>query len=305
MNLCFCCNTNYLMHLNTLMYSILETNRFNYFKFFVINKDIDLFDLNKSLHSSFYSKFKIIDCKISSKIDDVIENLPHQIYGKEIFYRLFIDDFIKEDKILYLDCDMIVRGDLKGLWECDLKDNIVGAVKDCIDGSYLGMPKEKPYFNSGLLLVDLIKWRGNDLKRKTINYILKNLQKLKYPDQDALNYCLMNKWVELDSSYNYQLNIKKNRYHYPSLTEKNEPIIIHFNGGLLNKPWLFESKVKFKSDYWKYRNKTMYRTIFADDFTLKDNLKRFLKNFFKTLLRIPFLKSFLKMFKEFLLKNFF
>ena len=178
MNLCFCCNSNYLKHLNTLIYSILENNKSHYFKFFVINKDINFSNIKKSLKLSFNGQFKLIDCKITKKISDFVDTLPPSFYGKEAFYRLFLDEFIKENKILYLDCDMIVKGDLKGLWEVDIKDNIIGAVKDNIDGSYMGIPKEKGYFNSGLMLVDLKKWRNFELNNKTIDYI--NSHKLKY-----------------------------------------------------------------------------------------------------------------------------
>ena len=71
------------------------------------------------------------------------------------------------------------------------------------------------------------------------------------------------------------MNANDNKKFSVSLNKKNFPIIVHFNGKKLNKPWLFNSTVKFKSDYWKYRNKTIYKRIVADDITYKSFFKIF------------------------------
>ena len=84
------------------------------------------------------------------------------------YATLAIPEIIDADKVLYLDCDLLVRCDLSPLWEIDISEYYVGAVMDTffsgLNGkqqldSRLGLPPGSPYFNAGMLLVNLKKWR--------------------------------------------------------------------------------------------------------------------------------------------------
>ena len=148
-----------------------------------------------------------------------------------IYLRLFIPYFIPEEivKVLYLDVDMIVRRDIRELFETDIESNIVAAVLDpkvkTFDNSWGGvknykeleLPADTHYFNSGLLLMDTRKWRDADITNKTIDCIEKNKEFANYPDQYGLNIVLANQWFELDSRWNHFATID-----FP------DPFLIHF-----------------------------------------------------------------------------
>jgi lipopolysaccharide biosynthesis glycosyltransferase len=170
------------------------------------------------------------------------------------YYRLLVGDLLPQnlDKAIYLDTDMVVTGDLGELWDINLKENYVLAVQDDVelfigmsDGlrNYRerGLPPEEKYFNSGLLVIDLKKWRTDDIGKKVIEYVKQNSQYVRN-DQDGLNAVLAGKWGELHPKWNVMPKV----YEYPSWQESpftpevyNEvyqrPGVIHYTNS--PKPW--------------------------------------------------------------------
>ena len=267
-----------------LIYSIIENNRNSNFRFYILNQDIpesEFLELNKTFNNE--GDIKFINCIINEKINKLLDHLPTtKEYSKEIYYRLFLSDFLDIDRIIYLDCDMIVQSSIKQLWETKLNKYIFGAVRDSlIDGKYLNLKKETKYFNSGMLLINLKKWKEEKIKENCLKFIKKNYTKIKYPDQDGLNYISQGKWLELSNIYNNQLSNN-------ILNKRIKPVIIHFNGG--NKPWKFESLGRYKKKYWYYRNKTKFKSRIADDFSYK----RILKKFYRIILENIILRVFFK-----------
>lgn len=134
-----------------------------------------------------------------------------------IYIRLFVPDFLPPDvrKVLFMDVDIINCRNIRDLWKTDLGEHIVGAVRDpnvqTFDNSWggifnyrdLGFDGGTKYFNSGVLLIDLDKWRAHEITRKTLDYIRRYRKYAKYPDQYGLNISLANKWHELDAGWNH------------------------------------------------------------------------------------------------------
>src|SRR5262249_44225277 len=89
--------------------------------------------------------------------------------------KLFIVELLPPDvhRVLYLDCDIIVRGDVEGLWNYDLYDSVVGAVEDpnMHYKEKLGLLPGQPYFNAGVLLVDLDRWRAGRVGPRALNFL--------------------------------------------------------------------------------------------------------------------------------------
>lgn len=122
---------------------------------------------------------KIYPCEIRIHIakDEIFCGLPKLNNNYLTYFRLFISNFIPQSTriCLYLDTDMLVIKDLRGLFALDLEDNILGAVKDwlevvhyihksrgtkfCIKGGRF----EKFYFNAGLLLINLPQWHKQNI----------------------------------------------------------------------------------------------------------------------------------------------
>lgn len=124
-------------------------------------------------------------------------NLPNQRahLTVETYYRLFISDILPSDidKVLWLDCDIIVAGDLKELWNEGISDSAVGVVPDFENNNVRVMNRLKydaayGYFNAGVLLINLKYWRRENIIPIFTNYISDHYENLYYHDQDVLNY---------------------------------------------------------------------------------------------------------------------
>lgn len=238
-------NDNFAVHLATMLYSLFEN------KLPETIYQIYIIDGNLSKDN----KLKINSLLKNYSTAPIYLNVDKKIYAhskgwghvtREAFYRISIPDLLGRSikKAIYLDSDLIIKGDLQELWVNEqLEHYFLGAVEDPVEFAGIRLPRGYKYFNSGVLLMNLIMWRLENISCKVLEFIKKNPSKIKWWDQDALNAILYNKWFPLDYKWNYQvlrmghLNIK--------------PIIIHFNSHI--KPWNGEPYLK--EEYYYYRNR--------------------------------------------------
>ena len=124
--------------------------------------------------------------------------------SKSAYYRLLLVSILPTDieKVLYLDCDIIVCGDISYLWKIDLENYAVAAISDLkimplngIHSQTLSMSYDLAYFNSGFMLVNLSYWRRYNLERRLLTFLKTHI--VVFHDQDALNYVLKGKWFML------------------------------------------------------------------------------------------------------------
>ena len=199
-----------------------------------------------------------------------------------ILARLLVGKLIPEivERILYLDGDTIVRHDLSELWESDMNGCIIGAcVEPTVDKqrkNKLGL-EHSPYFNSGVLLIDLKRWRENKAGERIIEFYREGQGKLFAPDQDAINGALKGEIYILSPKYNFSntfifypyRTIKKlmegNNFISESAYKdsKKDPYIIHYLGE--ERPWRKGSTHKYKNDYIHYLNKTPWKHTKLED----------------------------------------
>jgi lipopolysaccharide biosynthesis glycosyltransferase len=191
------------------------------------------------------------------------------------YYRLVIPELLPQtfDKAIYLDCDLVVLGDLGKLWERDPCENYVLAtvdtwIPDASKVPYLGLPLDCRYFNAGVLLINLKKWRHDGVTAKCLDYLEQRSKILPHADQDVLNVLLANHWGELDPRWNVTPGI----YYYPlweetSLSEAMfnslfcDPYIVHY--ATASKPWStsgsgFPDSFQFKDVFFDYLDMTAW-----------------------------------------------
>ena len=153
-------------------------------------------------------------------------------------YRFKIDSLLKKyDKVLYLDCDIIVNKSIESLYNIDLGDNIIGMIPDIwYKKQNKRFPnKKQPYFNTGVCIFNLDLFRKEKISDKLISYYLENQDSIIYPDQDPINAVLDNRILELDYRYNWCWHWDKNEYFEErGVTNINDAVIIHY---IFNKPW--------------------------------------------------------------------
>lgn len=198
-------------------------------------------------------------------------------YSKETYCRVFIPRFFPQyEKVLYLDCDIVVKGDISELFNIDIGDNIVGGISEevMVDydvfGTYvekaLGVPRNE-YFSAGVLLINAKKYREEDIETKFIK--LMNAFKFRVTqDEDYLNVLCYGKAKMIDLGWN------KSAYKNEGFDDKNLKLI-HYK---INwKPWHYDN-VHYEEFFWEYAQKTfLYDTIlkikagYGNDLKQRDN----------------------------------
>lgn len=163
------------------------------------------------------------------------------------FFRLLIPQIFDYDKVLYLDCDIIVNDDIQHIFDIDITNYACAMVIDqnCDDITLHNRIEkyDTDYFNAGVLLMNLDYWRKENITDKLMNFMHNNPARCLYPDQDAINVLLGNKIFQLPCKYNvqelwYRPQDKWIVHHdkWQEITEAlAHPTIIHFTGK--NKPW--------------------------------------------------------------------
>jgi len=170
------------------------------------------------------------------------------------FYRLIISELLPNnvEKVIYLDCDLVVKGDLGQLWQSDIENSYMLATQDTwiqyVSNPYgllnyqeLGIPSDLKYFNAGVLLINLKKWRTDNISAKAITYLKQNREYIRWHDQDVLNALLYGQWGELGPRWNLSATIFGGYWKECPFTEEvynaviMEPNIIHFTTE--KKPW--------------------------------------------------------------------
>ena len=187
------------------------------------------------------------------------------------YYRLFAPVILPEevDRILYLDCDMIVNGRIDELYNCDIDNFALAGVLDedyTSDSKYerLGIVGSKTYFNAGVLLINLAYWRQHNVTQRCLECIDRLHEKLLLHDQDTLNVVLKNEVRLVPVKFNMQTGFlhKKTKLSESIRNEVvatlDNPVIIHFTGP--RKPWLRH----YRHPYLNIFRENMYLSPWKD-----------------------------------------
>ena len=211
--------------------------------FYLINSDFPnewIKQLNKRLE-----KFdsEIINCRVTS---EQISRYKTDI-SYTVFLRYFVADFVKEDKALYLDCDLVVTKNLDDLFATDLQDYPLAAIRDFGGRAYFG----REIFNAGVLLIHNALWKQENMTQKLIDLTNEWHDKVDQADQSILNMLFENKWLELDFDYNH-IVIHKQFTDYRLPVGQNYPAIIHYLSH--RKPWKDLAAQTYRDVWWYYHN---------------------------------------------------
>ena len=252
----FSVSDSYSQHLAVVLTSVLVNNPKSNFVFHVLHRNITKASECKvkkleAIYPNCIVKFHHID---SSQFDrfPIPEQLEH--VTQEMYYRYVLPEVLSgEDRTIYSDVDVLCVGDLKPLWELDLKGNIVAAVSEGERGEFkkklIGLDGDAPYFYSGLLVMDLKAMREGDYVRKQMEMTNAMAGRIAWPDQDVINTVFRNKILQLGPEWD-GINVKYSPF-------KKGIVIWHFPGFLL-KPWCNIWKNITWMPYLKYLLKSPY-----------------------------------------------
>ena len=261
MNILYQSDDNYAVYMGVSICSLLENNKAaDNIHIYIIDDGIS--EDNKIKIKNMTEEYKrqvsfisgesvLQDKEITDVFSYVGMRKNSHSYLKMFFAKLLPD---VTGRLIYIDCDTAVDGDISGLEHIDMCDKTIGMVMDSLvveSKKSVGLNKEDRYYNSGVILIDIDKWRERDCSKRIMEHI-KNVRTYGTVDQDVLNIELKDEIVTLPIKYNlqpvhlvysYKLYAKvfKHCEEYYTKSEIEEavdsPAIIHYLRYIGESPW--------------------------------------------------------------------
>lgn len=272
MTVVYTCDNSFVWIMGISMISLFENNKD------MVNLNVYLLgdcvrEENKTILTNIAAKYKR-DCYF---VDVPNLNIPEKLisnrWPKSAFTRMFSGELLPKEihKILYLDCDTIVKGSISNLDNFNTKGYAISAVKDCVSWQYkkkIDIDKIDSYVNAGVLLIDLDVMRQLDMRKMICSFVDNYSRLINYADQDVLNGIFKGKFGILPPEYNVMTQVSAYtykqilQYRRPSAYYTNceieyakiNPVIIHYTTCMLNvRPWCYHSNHPWAMEFDKYQ----------------------------------------------------
>ena len=253
----FSVSDNYSQHLAVVLASVLANNPDSSFVFHVLHRNIS--DGNqmriRKLEQMYLNcdvRFHLIDASRFEKFP-VPKELEH--VTQEMYYRYILPDVLKDERrTIYSDVDVLCVGNIKPLWDEDLKNNVLAAVAEGEAGNFkkklIGLQGSAPYFNSGILVMDLAAMRSERAMEVLMANTVKYASRIAWPDQDIINITFRGRIHELSPVWN-AFNITGGKM--------KKSVVIHHFANASQKPWCNIWKNWSWPLYLKYLRMSPYR----------------------------------------------
>ena len=254
MDICYATNESFAPYMAVSITSLLENNASHSVVIHILHSDLN--EATKARLKMFetrYKNAKIIFHKIDdSRFEKFGLTIGH--ITRETYFRYMIAEVLPNiDRVLYLDGDTIVNGDISELFDTDLTNHYCAGVSDIYIES-IGYKKilglDGLYINAGVILFNLDEMRRTNIAEKLFKLTAEN--NFKYQDQDAINVAFNGKIKELDCVYNFKRAYQK---AFPEKVPSAK--IVHYVGP--NKPWKKFSLNRLKRLYFKYKKLSQYQ----------------------------------------------
>lgn len=198
---------------------------------------------------------------------EVTPNISHATYFRIILPRILS----QVDRVINLDSDMVLEGDIGQLFDTPLDEKWLAAVRDPSAaqdkeyGEMLGIPSRHGFFNAGMMLMDLAALRKHEIPEQVLS-ALRNINRFASAlDQPGLNYILHDSWKELPPTWNFQPSTVLNPGHCEDIytaaayaDARSNPKIIHYVSRF-TKPWRFAALPLYRERYFHYLKLTEFR----------------------------------------------
>lgn len=266
MNIIYSSDEGYFQHAVASITSLLENNKNNDIKIFYIENKLkkDSIQKLKEIIKQYKQKIEFISIDKICKGKAVNDNFPIAAFA-----RLFIANYIDSERALYLDCDTIVMSDITELYNTNFDDCLVAGVQDNVEEimkNIIGMHSDDRYINSGVLLINLKKWKNENIDEKIIAFLKKYNGKVPHHDQGIINGVCKDRIKILPPQYNFmsqffihsstqmkRLSHSLNFYNDEELTyAKKNIVIIHYIEKFYGRPWSNYCTHPMKNQYDNY-----------------------------------------------------
>ncbi len=262
MNILTAINKKYLPYFSSMIRSLAAHNEGEH-TVYIATKEVTQADIDE-YRAFIPERVKTVPVQFC---DDILKNAPTvKKWPKEIYYRIFASQYLPEtvERVLYLDCDMIVKGDLSELYNADFQDGYFVATTNIHNPLFKwliltknGAKRGSVYANTGVLLMNLSKLRKEQSVEEVLSYIRRRRLLLSLPDQDVVSG-LYGRKVKLVDNQVYNLSEREIRWNNRRKKEKIDETwvdkhtkIIHYLSK--NKPWKEGYKGILKPWYDQYK----------------------------------------------------
>jgi lipopolysaccharide biosynthesis glycosyltransferase len=251
----FCADPGYIKYLGVALYSLYLHNH---------AADVDVHLCISGLTDEDAGKLQVIEETFSTRFHYVsfdlerLKPLKTYLQSSASFYRLMLPELLPDiDKLIYLDCDLVVQTRLDALWDQDLKGQAVVAFPEPDYHQKWLVPRyqlqDDLYVNAGVLVMHLAYWRAHHITQACLTWLTDNQNLATMMDQDAINVVLRGKKTWLDRKWNL------NPVHGPvaELLQIYPERILHFAGP--HKPWHKCYHFGLQAIYAQYVNLSPWR----------------------------------------------
>ena len=246
------------------------------------NKNVKIYVFNQGLSDEWFRDFNELAEQLDSELVNICleqvtispEWLTQDHISSAAYARYFIPQFVAEERVLYLDSDLVVNRDLQPLFDIPLEGKLVAAVGDA--GGY--------GFNSGVLLIDNRAWKERQLQEtfiKETDLIMGLVQSGQMEDfngdQTVLNHVLDQDWLPLDKIYNLQVGHDLVAFYSGwngHFELDQEPLIIHYT--TFRKPWNSEISYRYRQLWWDFQALSLEDVLahHRGEFEMQDRLEK-------------------------------
>ncbi len=299
LNIVCIADDKYAQHCAVMLCSLFETNRDKQFNVYLITNDFSDVSAERltELCSRYGSGLFVKRCS-----DDKFSDLSVGQWNTVMYFKLLMPQLLPEkaSRCLFLDVDMIINDDISALYNIPMDDCILAAVEDLPESSLhkdrLGMSQEGLYFNSGVMVCDLVKWREKGKKNHIIEFTRSVADKI-LNDQDVIALyfkseikCLPIRWNMVTFYFERKPRIQ-DKYLPDLKAAKQSPGIIHFACPI--KPWYRDCNHPYGKLYRQYLEKLPWITAIPrfpiyEQLSPRQRFNKHIKNFLN---RIGILKQ--------------
>ena len=294
MNIACTIDNNYIRHCAVMLRSLYEVNKQNDINVYIVHDQLD--SLQRATLARYLGEF-LSSISFIQINPDLLHGFPvHGHITIATYFRLLLPAVLPwaVDRVLFMDCDMIVVDSLRELWDMNLRGAPMAAVIDRSqkeNRERIGLANSSYYFNAGVLLIDLQAWREQDVLSRGIRFAQTHADRLEFWDQDVLNHLFEGAWLPFEARWNalphlWSLNraLKgSDAYLTPQdIIARDRPAIIHFAGPGVTKPWNYRCEHPWKQQYLKLQKHTPWASVALEEYPPPPPIQLMSKIIFKT-----------------------
>ena len=256
MNVVYSTDQNYVQHMGVSLLSVYQAN--------LDIKVLDVYIIANDIQKESKQQISLLASRFNRRViwidfQEYKRNLELDMewnISLSAYARLFLPEMLPNscDRVIYLDCDTIICESLLSLWEYNLHDCSVAGVEDLVLDEFkkrIGLQQSDRYFNSGVLLIDLKRWREDNTQNKFMQFIANCHGRVAHHDQGVINGVLCKEFLTLPPQFNAMTPFftfhydnmlyfyKLGRYYGKAdITKaKKKPVIIHYTPEFVGRPW--------------------------------------------------------------------